>query len=356
MGWGRPSPSTVTSGSATPSRLARSRCESRWTRVGDSRGPSERAMPGSVASSASRHFGRAGPARAAHRLPSAPFNCSNLMSSGCGPRLALVAQHGPYRAGLDGWGDGPMERLQWWLLLLSAVMFSMSGCASVREWCREGAPGRAPCSMLYASAHHMAFSMKSTKTEASITEADRQAALREGWWGRIVPPQEKPAIESASAPTPADKGAPDDVPADGAADAGKRVAVNRSAERHEPRASEQISKELADMTGRWRGQWMANGAWGERREADAEMVFVQTGNKGTAHMNLANTVAAVGVPEVVRYLGALGTPMNLRVSRGEVLARFENGPAVTVRFKRVGDRLYGRIDGSPSFLLVLDRQ
>jgi hypothetical protein len=29
---------------------------------------------------------------------------------------------------------------------------------------------------------------------------------------------------------------------------------------------------------------------------------------------------------------------------------------VLVRFKRVGDRLYGRIDSSPSFLLVLDRQ
>jgi hypothetical protein len=251
-----------------------------------------------------------------------------------------------------------MERLQWWLLLLSAVMFSMSGCASVREWCREGAPGRAPCSMLYASAHHMAFSMKSHKTEASITDADRQAAGREGWWGRVVP-EEKATIGSASAPTPVDKGAPDDVPMDAPAsadDASKRVAVNRSPERRDSRASEQISNELADLTGRWRGQWSANGAWGERREADAEMVFVQTGNRGTGHMRLANTVAAVGVPEVVRYLGALGTPMNLRVSRGEVLARFENGPAVQVRFKRVGDRLYGRIDNSPSFLLVLDRQ
>ena len=202
--------------------------------------------------------------------------------------------------------------------------------------------------MLYASAHHMAFSMKSHKTEASITEADREAAAREGWWGRVVP-QEKATIVSASAPTPADKGAPDDVPAD----AGKRVAVNRAPE---PRAPEQISAELADITGRWRGHWIANGAWGERREADAEMVFVQTGNKGTGHMKLADTVAAVGVPEVVRHLGALGTPMNLRVSRNEVQARYENGPAVLVRFTRVGDRLYGRIDRSPSFLLVLDRQ
>jgi hypothetical protein len=29
---------------------------------------------------------------------------------------------------------------------------------------------------------------------------------------------------------------------------------------------------------------------------------------------------------------------------------------VLLRFTRVGERLYGRIDGSPSFLLVLDRQ
>jgi hypothetical protein len=202
--------------------------------------------------------------------------------------------------------------------------------------------------MLYASAHHMSFSMKSHKTEASITDADRDAAAREGWWGRVVP-EEKATIVSASAPTPADKGAPDDVPVDGS------KPVNRP-ERRQPRASEEISKELADMTGRWRGQWTANGAWGERREAVAEMVFVQDGNKGTGHMRLADTVAAVGVPEVVRYLGALGTPMTLRVSRGELIARYENGPAVVVRFKRVGDRLYGRIDNSPSFLLVLERQ
>jgi len=29
---------------------------------------------------------------------------------------------------------------------------------------------------------------------------------------------------------------------------------------------------------------------------------------------------------------------------------------VLLRFRRVGERLYGRIDASPSFLLVLDRQ
>jgi hypothetical protein len=27
-----------------------------------------------------------------------------------------------------------MDNLRWWLLLIAAVMFSMSGCASVRDW------------------------------------------------------------------------------------------------------------------------------------------------------------------------------------------------------------------------------
>jgi len=48
--------------------------------------------------------------------------------------------------------------------------------------------------------------------------------------------------------------------------------------------------------------------------------------------------------------------MSYRVSRSEVQARYEDGPAVLLRFRRVGERLYGRIDASPSFLLVLDRQ
>jgi hypothetical protein len=27
-----------------------------------------------------------------------------------------------------------MDNLRWWLLLIAAVMFSMSGCASARDW------------------------------------------------------------------------------------------------------------------------------------------------------------------------------------------------------------------------------
>ena len=52
-----------------------------------------------------------------------------------------------------------MEGLRWWLLLLTALMFSMSGCAT----------------------------MKSHPSEASITDDDVQAAGREEWSGRLVP-------------------------------------------------------------------------------------------------------------------------------------------------------------------------
>jgi hypothetical protein len=211
-----------------------------------------------------------------------------------------------------------MERLQWWLLLLSAVMFSMSGCATLEDWHTwSGNPAH------FASVSHLAFSVKSHPTSVSITEADTAAAAREEWWGRLVP--EDPAFTKVVAKTVVAKAMPTEV-------------------------------EGMDMTGRWRGHWVADGVWGDRRESDAEMVFVQYGTKGTGRLKLGDTVAAVGVPEIVRYFGSFGMPMNYRISGGEVLARYEDGPAVLVRFTRVGNRIFGRVAASPSFLLVLDRQ
>jgi len=292
---------------------------------------------------------------------------------------------------LDGVGDGLMERLQWWLLLLSAVMFSMSGCSSARSW-QGTALGDwqiwAQHPAHFASGHHMAFSMKSHKTAASITPADADAAEREGWWGRAVPQTQSAVV--ASAPTsaasegrtssqdvasrqdpatqqdaagqqdstiqPDAASQPDNMPAHDKVAASAPAPVRATALVPSARGEIGAPREIGELTGQWRGRWMANGAWGERRESDAQMMFVQSGNGGTGEMRLSDTVAAVGVPEVIRYLGALGTPMRLRVSRNEVVARYENGPAVLVRFTRVGERLYGRIDSSPSFLLVLDRQ
>jgi hypothetical protein len=281
-----------------------------------------------------------------------------------------AAHFGPW---LDGVRDGLMERLQWWLLLLSAVMFSMSGCSSVRSWQATALRDWhvwAEHPTHFASGHHMAFSVKSHKTAASITPADAEAAEREEWWGRVVPQTKAPAVVAkASAPgskapsdsmtTPADTAGQQDAagPQDSAAqDKSSVVAASAPAPARVTSLKPSARAEIGEISGRWRGRWWADGAWGERRESEAQMVFVQSGDGGTGEMRLSDTVAAVGVPEVVRYLGALGTPMKLRVSRREVVARYESGPAVFVRFSRVGDRLYGRIDNSPSFLMVLDRQ
>jgi hypothetical protein len=268
-----------------------------------------------------------------------------------------------------------MERLQWWLLLLSAVMFSMSGCASRDDWKMwAGHPAH------FASSSHLAFSAKSHPTAASISEADKTAAAREEWWGRLMP-QEKPTVV-AKAGAPASAPASDSAPtsdlapisdvaptADSAPAAAAVVAPEKWWHRMLPgkkkatvvaaasiRTPAPAPADVMDLTGHWRGRWMASGVWGDRRESDAEMVFVQDGTKGTSRMKLADTVAALGVPEIVRHIGAMGIPMSYRVSRTEVLARYEDGPAVLLRFTRVGERIYGRIDASPSFLLVLDRQ
>jgi hypothetical protein len=257
-----------------------------------------------------------------------------------------------------------MERLQWWLLLLSAVMFSMSGCSSVQAW-RIWSENPAH----FASAHHMGFSLKSHKTAASIKPTDTEAAEREAWWGRVVPDQKAIVVASSTGtpvPAPAataadDKGGVPNTPADSstAAAPSHQDSAPTSAPMHASTtfsASAHPSANNMDMTGVWRGRWTATGSWGERRESEAEMVFVQSGTRGTSRMRLADTVAATGVPEIVRYFGALGTPMNYRVSRDQIYARYEDGPPVEVRFKRVGDRLYGRMAASPSFLLILDRQ
>jgi hypothetical protein len=200
-----------------------------------------------------------------------------------------------------------MERLQWWLLLLSAVMFSMSGCTSVvdfQTWAEHP--------VHYASGQHLAFSVKSHPTAASITEADTAAAAREEWWGRLQPEE----FAAAAVPPPA---------------------------------------EALDVTGRWRGTWTAFGPFGDVRRSEAEVVFVQSGAAGTGRVKLTDTIAATGVPSVIRLAGSWGVPINYEVNRGQVVARYENGPAMEMRFTRVGDRLYGRVAATPSLLVVLEK-
>src|SRR5438093_3114343 len=159
-------------------------------------------MAASVAPSAGRHLRRPVAVRAARRRPGRRPTARIVKPPRRGPRLAPwpnAARIGPW---LDGSGDGLMERLQWWLLLLSAVMFSMSGCSSTRAW-----QGTALSdfeiwkqhSTHFASARHLVFSSKSHPTTASITEADKATAGREAWWGHLVP-QEKMAVVAKPKP------------------------------------------------------------------------------------------------------------------------------------------------------------
>jgi hypothetical protein len=208
-----------------------------------------------------------------------------------------------------------MEGLRWWLLLLTALMFSMSGCAS-QEWTIWATnPAH------FASAHHVAFSMKSHPSEASITGEDVQAASREEWWGRLVP-------EGPEAPyLPSSPDAP------------------------------QAALPSMDMTGKWRGTWISRGLFGDERSSEAYATFSQSGKRGIGRIALVDVNAATGLPLRVREAGSAGIPVFYKVDGVDVLARDRSGTAVKLTFTRVGDTIYGKIVGSPApSVLVLERE
>jgi hypothetical protein len=149
-----------------------------------------------------------------------------------------------------------MESLRWWLLLIAAVMFSMSGCASSRDW----AFWRAHPTH-FASGEHMSFSMRhetdlhhgnGNGADPEITDQDVALASDEGWWGHLMPP----------APP-------------------------------------------ADLSGRWVGTWKGLGLFDSLRQSTAEATLVQDGPIGFAHLVLDDTVAAE-VPWLIRREGSRG--------------------------------------------------
>lgn len=208
-----------------------------------------------------------------------------------------------------------MEGLRWWLLLLTALMFSMSGCAN-REWTIWATnPAH------FASAHHIAFSMKSHPSEASITEEDIQAASREEWWGRLVPEGPEAPYSPSS-----------------------------------PDAS-QAALPSMDMTGKWRGTWISNGLFGDERSSEAYATFNQSGKRGIGRIALVDVNAATGLPLRIREAGSAGIPVFYKVDGVDVVARDRSGTAVKLTFTRVGDMIYGKIVGSPApTVLVLERE
>lgn len=211
-----------------------------------------------------------------------------------------------------------MEGLRWWLLLLTALMFSMSGCASHQWtiWATNAAH--------FASGHHVAFSMKSHPTEASIMDEDIQAATREEWWGRLVPE----GADSPSAPyAPSSHDAP-----------------------YAPLPS-------MDMTGTWRGTWISRGLFGDERSSTVNAIFSQSGKRGLGRIALEDVNAATGLPIRVREAGSAGIPLFYKVDGVDVVARDQAGTSVKVTFTSVGDTIYGKIVGSPApTVLVLERE
>ena len=130
-----------------------------------------------------------------------------------------------------------MDNLRWWLLLIAAVMFSMSGCASTRDWATwQEHPTH------FASNDHLTFSMRNGNgDEPLITDTDKDQARDEGWWGNLIPPE--PA---------------------------------------------------ADLSGRWVGTWKGLGLFDSLRQASAEATLVQQGSIGVAHLYLENTIMTRG--------------------------------------------------------------
>src|SRR5258705_2506273 len=77
-----------------------------------------------------------------------------------------------------------MDNLRWWLLLLAAVLFSMSGCVSKDQWNNWAShPSH------YASGNHWEFSQRTggDVDPKMISAADQEVAVKEGWWGDLVP-------------------------------------------------------------------------------------------------------------------------------------------------------------------------
>ena len=208
-----------------------------------------------------------------------------------------------------------MEGLRWWLLLLTALMFSMSGCASQQLTIWATNPAH------FASAQHLAFSMKSHPSEASITEEDVQAAAREEWWGRLVPAGSE-GVYSPSSP---------DAP--------------------------QAALPSMDMTGKWRGTWVSRGLFGDERASEVNAIFSQSGKSGIGRIALQDVNAATGLPLRFREAGSAGIAVFYKVNGVDVVARDQAGTATKFTFTRVGDMIYGKIVGAPSpTILVLERE
>ena len=190
-----------------------------------------------------------------------------------------------------------MESLRWWLLLIAAVMFSMSGCASSQDWAFWRAhPAH------FASGEHLTFSARHDTGgfDPSMTDQDVAMAEDEGWWGHLVPP---------APPT--------------------------------------------DLSGRWVGTWKGLGLFDALRQSTAEATLVQQGPIGVAHLVLGDTIAA-GVPWVMRQEGSRGVRLVYRVSGADAWMRHRAAPSeMTAAFTLVdNDKLVGTLPNADAPIVI----
>jgi hypothetical protein len=189
-----------------------------------------------------------------------------------------------------------MENLRWWLLLIAAVMFSMSGCASSDDWAYwRDHPTH------FASGGHMTFSVKNDNVYyPTVTEDDVKLARQYGWWGDQVP----------LAPP-------------------------------------------VDLSGRWVGTWKGLGLFDSLRQGDVEVTMMQRDNIGVAHLRLDNTIAT-GVPWIVRLEGSRGVRLVYRVAGSDALMRHPGSspPEMTAAFTLVKDRLIVTLPNAESPVVI----
>ena len=193
-----------------------------------------------------------------------------------------------------------MDSLRWWLLLLAAVMFSMSGCVSKNQWNNWAShPSH------YASVNHWEFSQRTGGDidPKMISAADQDTAVKEGWWGDLVP----------LAPP-------------------------------------------VDLTGNWVGTWKGLGVFDSLRKSDARMTLLQSGIIGVGQLYMDETAAA-GVPWAIRYAGSDGVRVGYRVRGSDAEMRELNGAGVPMimAFTLVDGRLVGTMAGGDPVVITLTR-
>jgi|SoimicmetaTmtLPB_FD_contig_81_203021_length_825_multi_2_in_0_out_0_1 hypothetical protein len=193
-----------------------------------------------------------------------------------------------------------MDSLRWWLLLLAAVMFSMSGCVSKNQWNNWAShPSH------YASGNHWEFSQRTGGDidPKMISAADQDTAVKEGWWGDLVP----------LAPP-------------------------------------------VDLTGNWVGTWKGLGVFDSLRKSDARMTLLQSGIIGVGQLYMDETAAA-GVPWAIRYAGSDGVRVGYRVRGSDAEMRELNGAGVPMimAFTLVDGRLVGTMAGGDPVVITLTR-